>query len=230
MRKSFTRIMSVNVTCCVLFGALLFPQLVSETTAITSFIARAVFNHNLHEVVKGRFFRAGQMSPQELQSIVATNRIRTVIDLRLDDDDETKKGESEELAVEEAGARYIHFPMRSSRVPRREKIDLLLSVYDQAEVPVLIHCSSGTHRAGVAAALWLIEKEGVDPGVALEQLSSRYGFFQFERKLKALYQGHPTLDTLILRFVEDHRATGISLRHWLDEYYPREAQERKSIS
>lgn len=179
---------------------LVAPQMVTETTAVTSYLANTIFANNLHEVAPQKFYRSAEMSRAELQATIKQRGIKTVIDLRLDEDAPDSTGLSEADAASAVGAGYIHLPFSSSRADQLEQILKLLTAYDTSPLPILVHCSSGTHRSGVAAALWLMEKEARSYDEAMLQLTPRYGFFRFERDMKSFFQGAPTLDMIFARY------------------------------
>lgn len=192
------------------------PQLLTETTAVTSFITRLVFHNNFYVVSAGKFYRSAEMSKEELTKTIGEYGLRTVIDLRKSDyRDLGRNGLQERQVVENAGARYVHLPMVGSREPSPQVLQELLDVYDRNPEPILVHCSSGTHRSGVASAIWLLAKENASFKIAQEQLSPRFGFFRFERDLKSFIQGHPTIDKLLWRYKEASENGKISFRDWV---------------
>lgn len=205
----------VGVTC--LFASGLGFQMLGESTYFTSYLANLAFHHNFHEVIPARLYRSSEMSRDELTALVRQHGIASVIDLRIDDDYVDESGKTEAQAVAEAGADYRHVPFSSRRADQRESVLKLLSAYQEMRPPFLVHCSSGTHRSGVASAIWLITKEGRSAAEASDQLSMRYGYFQWERDLKALLQGKPTLDRIISKYEEDSSRDGMSFEQWARE-------------
>lgn len=187
-------------------------QLSGETTALTSSLANLIFHNNFHEVVPGKFYRSAEMDSVELKEVLEKYRIKTVIDLRLG---MKKSGEEERELVNLEGAKFFHVAMQGSRIPPISKIEELLKVYDNAETPILVHCSSGTHRSGVASSIWLLDKENSSAEEAMKQLSSKYGFFRWERDLKSFWQGQLTIDNLIWQYAKARKARKISFREWL---------------
>ncbi len=203
------------VPVVLLLGAVGF-QMGTESTYFTSYAANAVFRNNFHAVVPGRLYRSAQMPRDELIDTIHKYGIRTVIDLRLNADTPDETGLTEAAAARQAGAAYRHIPFSSSRMDQRGSLLALMATYREAEGPILVHCSSGTHRAGVASAIWLLEQAGRSPTEAAEQLTLKYGFFQPERDLKAYLQGHPTLDRAIRDYAAVRREQGISFWDWVN--------------
>lgn len=91
---------------------------------------------------------------------------------------------------------------------------------DEAVPPILVHCTSGTHRTGVVAAIWLIHKEGLLPEKAVGQLSSKFGFFYPERALKSLVQGQPTIDSIVWSYLHANEHQRIAFRDWIRSGMP----------
>lgn len=195
--KKINRKLLALVAVVAIVSCSLYLQLRGETTHITSYLANFLFAHNLHEVAPQRFYRSAQMARADLQEIIRKHQIKTVIDLRLDEDTPDENNLTESAASSQAGAVYHHIPLTSRSRNQHDQILHLLSLYRSAATPILVHCSDGTHRSGIAATLWQLEIEHKPLATSLEQISTKYGFFQWERNLKALWQGHPTLDQLL---------------------------------
>lgn len=192
-------------------------QAFSETTAFTSFAANFLFKNNLHEIVPNKFFRSAQMNAEDLSKTIKEKNIKTVFDLRLQDDKaDPYNGLKEEDVVTNSGAKYVHIPFSSKRANQKDKLLNLINSFKSVETPILVHCSSGTHRSGVAAAIWLITEENVSNDKILEQLSYKYGFFKSERKLKEILQGKPTLDYVIFEFLKND-PNHHDLERWINE-------------
>ncbi len=190
-------------------------QMIGESTYFTSYAANAIFRNNFHEVVPGRMYRSAQMSRSDLEEVIRANKIKSVIDLRLDEDSPDETGRSESEAAGAAGAAYRHIPFSSRRADQQESILRLLKAYSEMPPPFLVHCSSGTHRSGVAAAIWLLQNERGDTARAAEQLTMKYGFFQLERDLKAFFQNSPTLDHVISEYLAAQSKGPISFHDWV---------------
>ena len=213
MKKIFLLV----VICLVLLESY---QLFTEDTTITSSLAQLIFSNNLHEVRKNELFRSAEMKPAEMAAVVKDRGIKTVLDVRANPNDLSPEYMGEDKAVAEVGATYRSFPMVGSRELPQKSVLELLDIVDKAEPPLLVHCTSGTHRSGLVAAIWLMERDGVSFEEAEKQLSARFGYFYLERKLKSTIQGHPTLDNLLWRYGEYKRKDDISFRTWVEKGMP----------
>ena len=98
------------------------------------------------------------MPTAELAEVVREHGIRTVIDLRLDDEGDA---EAEREALEAQAVRYARIP--SEHAPRAETVETFLEIVRRPEnLPVLIHCGHGEGRSVLFAAIYRIECEGWD--------------------------------------------------------------------
>lgn len=190
LRRMFS---TIALTCLLLVIALLAFQFFTESTAITSLAANLLIRHNFHEVVPGRLYRSGEMSHADLQEILQKNKIGTVVDLRLGNSHSVKEAE----LVSSLGLQYHHLRWRGSQMIPADNLAALLHIYDTAPEPILVHCTSGTHRSGVAAALWLLHKLPESERLASEQLALQYGYVGWERRLKTFFSGHRTVDNVV---------------------------------
>lgn len=209
------RAWKVLVVLLGLAALLILPQILTETTYFTSYLANLIFRGNLHEVVPGRFYRAGEVDSQKLAELIKEYGIKSVVDLRANEFEVDQYGVREKDAAQANGAKYYHVPFVGSDARQRGQVEELISLYDRVETPVMIHCSSGTHRTGVASAIWLLTRENASIEDALAQLSIRYGYFYYERRLKSLIQGHQTIDALIWRYADAERQSDVSFREWI---------------
>jgi protein tyrosine/serine phosphatase len=132
---------------------------------------------NFHVVVPGELCRSGQMEPDALRAAVAREGVRTVVNLRGNQDGAGWYDE-ESAILAAAGVRLVDFPMSSGVVLSGEKMDELVGHLRRGPAPVLVHCRAGADRTGLAAALYLAAT-GRSPEEARAQLSWRYGHFPY---------------------------------------------------
>ncbi|MDR2337512.1 MAG: hypothetical protein LBE20_02555 [Deltaproteobacteria bacterium] len=203
----------IIIALLIILILLELPQIITDTTAVTSYFANLVVKNNFHEIVKNKFYRAGKMSDKTLTEVLTKNKIKTVINLCLDQQFVAQ----EEEIVQALGIVYYHCSMTGSEILSKPKILDLISIYDQLETPVLVHCDSGTHRSGVATSIWLLNKESAfSDELIKKQLALKYGYFKIERKLKSFIMGCPTIDQTIwdyFDYKDNHRE--ITLTDWV---------------
>ncbi|ANB35020.1 protein tyrosine/serine phosphatase [Rhodovulum sulfidophilum] len=163
---------------------------------------------NLVEIAPG-VWRSNQPSPARLRRYRDMG-IRTVISLR-----GGNRPHSHWLLEEEAcaalGLRLEAVPVRARHLVPRETLLALLDIFDTAERPMVMHCKSGSDRAGFAAALYLIHAEGTPVAQARKMLSWR---FLHSRRSKA-----GVLDLVLDRYETDTADSPMTLRDWISTRY-----------
>lgn len=213
------RVLFLVIKFSLVFSVLFFifgiiSQLVYESTWFTSSIAYLLNKDNFHEIVPGKVYRSGELSKDNFNDYLIKHQIKAVIDLRMSGDDEAKYGFSEKKSAEEHGASYMWIPLVGTKTNQADSIKKLIALSDQTDGPVLIHCSSGTHRSGVVTAIWLMLKNLDTPIHATEQLSTKYGYFYWERRFKSFIIGHQTIDAIIWNYINQYKQTGIDFKQW----------------
>jgi protein tyrosine phosphatase (PTP) superfamily phosphohydrolase (DUF442 family) len=162
---------------------------------------------NLHEFAPGAW-RANQPSPAQLARYKARG-VRTILNLR----GATKA--SFFLLEEEACTRLdmtlATCAMSARSLVSRTRMLELLSLFETIEKPFLMHCKSGADRTGLAAALYLLHIERAPVEVAARQLHWR--FVHFRKGATGV------LDHMLDAYARDHRASGISIRDWIETVY-----------
>lgn len=189
----------------------------SNAAETSAYFESALIDSNLHEIDPGQFYRAGQMSNPELIETVKRLGIKSVIDLRFGDDEPPPNVPTEEETTKALGGSYYHLRSKSSELPQLEEVQKLIEVYDTAERPLLVHCSSGTHRSGFASAVWVLTQDQDAREKALDQFSPRFGFFKSERRIKQMMAGKDTPEKIIYNYVKD-AAADVPFREWIKKY------------
>ena len=127
---------------------------------------------NFAVVSPGRLYRSNHPTPGRLAGYARRHGIRTVVNLR------GACGNGADALSREAAARLgldlIDAPLRSREAPPRERMLALAEAFRTMREPALVHCKSGSDRAGLAAGLFLLLNGGSTRD-ALGQLSLRFG-------------------------------------------------------
>jgi len=110
---------------------------------------------NFHVVEEGRFYRSAQLSEKELSKKIEEYGIKTVVNLRGE-----RPGaawyEAEKKLCEQLGVKFVNITFSSK--PSRQCIEELLSVFDNAQYPIYVHCQGGRDRAGLACVVYLVDR------------------------------------------------------------------------
>ena len=126
--------------------------------ALGSYVAFSLARGNFREVVPRKVYRSGQPSPAQLQQWARRHGIKTVINLR---GDEEQIIADERAMAKELGLNMISICLSARRLPARYLLVELIETLETVELPVLIHCRSGVDRAGTASALAAMAIGGV---------------------------------------------------------------------
>ncbi|GAB2499496.1 sulfur transferase domain-containing protein [Pseudoxanthomonas sangjuensis] len=105
----------------------------------------------------------GQPSLEQIDALAAQG-VRTVIDLRTDDED---RGYDEAAELESRGLAYHRLPIAGAQDLTPANAAALKRLLDASGDGVLLHCASG-NRVGALLALMAAQQEGATPEQALE--------------------------------------------------------------
>lgn len=158
---------------------------------------------NFRVIDDPRAFRSAQLDSASLKLAFDTYAIRTVVNLRGENEDALWY-RNERAASEGAGVALVDIRMSAGQLPSREALLLLYDTFQTAEHPILIHCQSGADRTGAAAAIWRMVVRGEPRQAAQQELSPLYGHFPAR---------YPAMDELVRIFQPD--------REWIaNDYSP----------
>ncbi len=130
------------------------------------------------EVVPGRLYRSGAVTPAQLERLAAERGIGRVISLL---DPTAPQSIAEREAAARLGLVWENVPLRgdgSSLPADRERILALLT--EPNAPPTLVHCAAGVNRTGLAIGLYRIHCQGWSYEAVLEEMR-RIGFEDREK-------------------------------------------------
>ena len=195
------------------------------TLACSAELGRMALDRNKHEVVPGRVYRSGQLAPDQLHQYVRERGIKTVVNLRGRPFDPWYANEA--LATQLAGVSQEDVTTSANRLPAPGELVRLIEVFDRAEHPILIHCQQGADRTGLAAAIYLLTRPGIEYDVARQQCSARYGHVPVHTAA--------TMDDFFGRYeswlhARNTEHTSDVFRHWIaHEYSPGPGKARLEL-
>lgn len=138
---------------------------------------------NFHAVQTGTLYRCSQLSSQRLKRYIKRLGIKTIINLR--GTNQNKQWWRDEYALaKDFNLHFYNIAMNSKTLPSKENLLKLLSIYENAPRPILLHCYSGSDRTGEASALWVIEQQKKTRAEALKHLAFRYGHIPMRKPAK----------------------------------------------
>lgn len=170
----------------------------------------ALLDYNFKTVRDEALYRSGQLPPGRLEKVLDEDGVRTVINLRGNSPHERWYHEQRAICAR-VGVAHYDLDWSMNRLPPPESLAQLVSLFDTAERPILVHCQGGTHRTGVASAVFLLLE-----GQSVESARAQLGpFFK---------------DAPIGRVLDLYEATALAeppgaaipmpFREWVHDRYP----------
>lgn len=95
---------------------------------------------------------------------LASSGVRTVVDLRAEDDIHIDN----EL-MERLGIRHVRMPIRDGQIPSRAQVDEFLGIVASSRGKVFVHCGAGVGRTGSMSAAYLVATGQADGWAALRR-------------------------------------------------------------
>lgn len=169
---------------------------------------------NLEEIAPG-IWRSNQPSPSRVARY-AKMGIRSIINLRGELRHSPYLFERE--ACQKHGIALLDIELSARKLVPREQLQALIELMRKAERPMLMHCKSGSDRAGFAAVLYLGVIEGKPIAEARRQLHWKY------LHLSSTDTG--ILDHVLDVYERDSAATGATLEEWIASSYDHETLTR----
>ena len=165
---------------------------------------------NEFEISKG-IYRSNQPSPKKIEYWFKKG-VRTILNLRGESDQGAYYLEKE--ACKTLGINLINHQLGASTLKSKEVLLELCKILKSIKGPLLMHCKSGSDRAGLASVIYLIAVKKINPSVAANQLSIKY--------LHLRWYITGVLDYMISEYVNAFEQTGIEFEDWLENDYDRD--------
>jgi protein tyrosine/serine phosphatase len=155
--------------------------------------------------------RMAQPSEHDLENALEHDKIVGILCLRGDQTGRGKDWFDTEVAfAEEHDLDFYTVRLSTSRLPMREQLGDLITIFQSADYPLLMHCQGGADRTGFAAVVYrlVILDEPLDD--ALESFS--------------FWHGHVERDTPLDQLFEFYRAEadGRTFEEWFQQDYDTE--------
>ena len=115
----------------------------------------------------------------------------------------------------ELGMQFHLLSFSARQPPRRAALRALFHLFDTLPRPFVMHCKSGADRAGLAAALYLLDQDPANITAAKTQLSRRY--LHFASSATGI------LDHVLDLYAKRLQQGLIPVRDWFETEYDREA-------
>jgi protein tyrosine phosphatase (PTP) superfamily phosphohydrolase (DUF442 family) len=137
-----------------------------------------IYQGNFNAVEAGILYRSAQPDRDDLVAAARQHGIKSVLNLR--GRNPGSPWYDEEIAASrELGLAHYDYPISAHRLVTRQQIAEILEIIRQAPKPLLVHCKSGSDRAGLVSALYRFALAGATAEDADQQLSLVYGHFPY---------------------------------------------------
>jgi protein tyrosine phosphatase (PTP) superfamily phosphohydrolase (DUF442 family) len=173
---------------------------------------------NFRTVIADQCYRSGQPNECFLQEVQRTHGIRSILNLRDENLNQSWYVE-EKNAADRLGIKLINAGLSSSEQPPDHEFRRFVEGMEACEPPVLIHCANGNDRSGLAAAIYLMLFTKTPLPEARCQLSLRYGHIAWGKAgcLQRILDSYETwLNENGYQHTADH------FRHWAKTEYHQE--------
>jgi protein tyrosine phosphatase (PTP) superfamily phosphohydrolase (DUF442 family) len=153
-------------------------------------------------------WRSAQPAPHHIAQ-AARSGVKTILNLR----GERRCGSYwlERAACARHGVALVNFQVRSRAAPSKEELRGARDVLEQVEYPILMHCKSGSDRAGLMSVLYKHLKQGVPIAEAKRQLSLRFGHIR--------QSDTGILDAFFERYLADTANRPMAFFDWVEQVY-----------
>ena len=175
---------------------------------------------NLHQIAPG-VFRSNQPTFERLEALKQQG-IENIVNLR-------GKSEAAHYLIEEDRCRSLGLRMHSidlnaRSVPEKRHLKDLIELFRSLDGPFMMHCKSGSDRAGLASVIYLVTHKGEPLSKAKRMLSLRF------LHLKLTKTG--VLDYMLHQYEKSFERSGVHFEEWLEtEYKPQTInQQWRSMS
>ena len=184
-------------------------------------VLRVFVGSNFHSVVPDQCYRSAQPTAASLESAQRAYGIRTIINLRGENED--NDWYQEELQA----ARRLHIDLLDAGLYSKEQVPdedfrVFVQAMKDAKEPILIHCANGNDRSSFASAVYLLMRTDTPIDAARKQFGLRYGHFAVGRALSL----HRVLDNYETWLKENHwQHNAEHFYYWGMHVYHREVVE-----
>jgi protein tyrosine phosphatase (PTP) superfamily phosphohydrolase (DUF442 family) len=137
-----------------------------------------IYQGNFHAVEAGVLYRSAQPDRDHLVAAARQHGIKSVLNLR-GRNPGSRWYDEEVEASRELGLAHYDYSISAKRLVTPQQIAEILDIIRQAPKPLLIHCKSGSDRAGLVSALYRFSLAGATAEDADRELSLIYGHFPY---------------------------------------------------
>jgi len=126
---------------------------------------------NFHKVDED-VYRSAQMNPYTLKKYIKKYNLKTIISFRKGTHS-SSLSRIEKKICDEMGVKFVRVGLTSRRLPNRETLLELQTIFETEQKPLLMHCKAGADRTSLASFLYFYWKGDI------EKAKQQFSFFKF---------------------------------------------------
>lgn len=142
--------------------------------------------------------------------LLKAHGIATVVNLRGENPNSTWY-HPEQAACAARGISHLDRPLHSRRLPKQKILVNLLETFETAARPILIKCSGGADRTALAAALYLLHRDGVSGLPIAHRQMALLPYLHLPKRYQRWIRQFPAF------FAVDHQ--GLEISEWARKRY-----------
>ena len=166
--------------------------------------------YNFHWVRAGEAARSSQAHFGGLKRLMRRHGLKAIVNLRGENSD-LSWWRYEKRICEAIAASHLDAMLDSRKLPTRAMLARLIDTFEQAPKPFLLKCSGGQDRTGLAAALYLIHRDGWRARQTAERHFAAFPYLHFPKKYQRWLRLFPAY--------AEEAAHGRSLGDWVRQAY-----------
>ncbi|HPF99044.1 MAG TPA: tyrosine-protein phosphatase [Kiritimatiellia bacterium] len=152
------------------------------------YLRKYVVLDNFGEVETGKIYRSGQLQPYQMEKLIRTLGIKTVINTR-EPNARPDIVRREQEVCDRNGVRMVWLPMPGDGMGTYQQYDEAIAILsEQTNLPVIVHCARGSYRTGAIIASYRVLVEGWSEEDAVREMYQYRAHLENHRLLPYLLE------------------------------------------